>query len=107
MTHEQWGEIRQRLLKTVGQNNFTTWIEPLVAGKVAEGIATLYVPTNFFGNYVSQNFSDLILHEINTKGVEVSRLNFALQPRVANAVSKPASPPRKEHPGANLADPAS
>tara|TARA_R110002110_G_scaffold13596_19_gene64830 strand:+ start:1384 stop:2757 length:1374 start_codon:yes stop_codon:yes gene_type:complete len=97
MTHEQWGEIRQRLLKTVGQNNFTTWIEPLVAGKVAEGIATLYVPTNFFGNYVSQNFSDLILHEINTKGVEVSRLNFALQPRVANAVSKPASPPRKEH----------
>lgn len=95
MTQEQWGKIRQRLLKTVGQNNFTTWIEPLVAGKIGEGIATLHVPTNFFGNYVSQNFSDLILHEINAEGVEVSRLNFALQPRVANVMSKPAEHPRK------------
>jgi chromosomal replication initiator protein len=95
MTQEQWGKIRQRLLKTVGQNNFTTWIEPLVAGKIGEGIATLHVPTNFFGNYVSQNFSDLILHEINAEGVEVSRLNFALQPRVANVMSKPAEHQRK------------
>ncbi|MCZ4255277.1 chromosomal replication initiator protein DnaA [Sulfitobacter sp. G21635-S1] len=95
MTQDQWGEIRQRLLKTVGQNNFTTWIEPMVAGKVASGIATLHVPTNFFGNYVSQNFSDLILHEINAEGIEVSRLNFALQPRVANDAAKPSDPPRK------------
>ncbi|GLT08673.1 chromosomal replication initiator protein DnaA [Sulfitobacter sp. PR48] len=95
MTQDQWGEIRQRLLKTVGQNNFTTWIEPMVAGKVASGIATLHVPTNFFGNYVSQNFSDLILHEINAEGIEVSRLNFALQPRVANDAAKPSDTPRK------------
>lgn len=95
MTQDQWGEIRQRLLKTVGQNNFTTWIEPMVAGKVASGIATLHVPTNFFGNYVSQNFSDLILHEINAEGIEVSRLNFALQPRVANDAAKPSDLPRK------------
>ncbi|APE41971.1 chromosomal replication initiation protein DnaA [Sulfitobacter alexandrii] len=95
MTQDQWGEIRQRLLKTVGQNNFTTWIEPLEAGKVANGIATLHVPTNFFGNYVSQNFSDLILHEINAEGIEVSRLNFALQQRAANEGRKPVEPAHK------------
>lgn len=67
----------------------------MVAGKVASGIATLHVPTNFFGNYVSQNFSDLILHEINAEGIEVSRLNFALQPRVANETAKPSDTPRK------------
>ncbi|QFT58157.1 Chromosomal replication initiator protein DnaA [Sulfitobacter sp. THAF37] len=97
MTQDQWGEIRQRLLKTVGQNNFTTWIEPMEAGEVANGIATLHVPTNFFGNYVSQNFSDLILHEINAEGIEVSRLNFTLQQRAANDGKVPSDPPRKTH----------
>ena len=29
MTQEKWGQLRQKLLKTVGQNNYTTWIEPL------------------------------------------------------------------------------
>jgi len=87
MTQEQWGEIRQRLLKTVGQNNYTTWIEPLVPGQVANGIATLNVPTNFFGNYVSQNFSDLILHELNAEGITASRLNFVLSSQT-NAAPK-------------------
>ena len=95
MTQEQWGEIRQRLLKTVGQNNYTTWIEPLVPGQVANGIATLNVPTNFFGNYVSQNFSDLILHELNAEGIEASRLNFVLNTQ-ANSAAKPTSVPAEK-----------
>jgi len=95
MTQDQWGAIRQRLLKTVGQNNFTTWIEPLVPGPVSEGIATLHVPTNFFGNYVSQNFADLILHEINAEGIEASRLNFALAAQSNLAATKPVLPPKK------------
>ncbi|MGJ8627106.1 MAG: chromosomal replication initiator protein DnaA [Sulfitobacter sp.] len=95
MTHEQWGEIRQRLLKTVGQNNYTTWIEPLVPGDVSEGIATLHVPTNFFGNYVSQNFSDLILHEVRSEGVDVSRLNFALAQNLSKPADKPAPAARR------------
>jgi|TARA_R110002049_G_scaffold44333_6_gene130216 chromosomal replication initiator protein len=90
MTHDQWGEIKQRLLKTVGQNNYTTWIEPLVPGDVADGIVTLQVPTNFFGNYVSQNFSDLILHEIKASGTAAERLNFALGKQPANTAERPA-----------------
>ncbi len=89
MTQDQWGEIRQRLLKTVGQNNYKTWIEPIAPGKIADGIATLLVPTNFFGNYVSQNFSDLILHEIKSEGVDVARLAFTLAPQAANDSVKP------------------
>ncbi|MGB3246974.1 MAG: chromosomal replication initiator protein DnaA [Sulfitobacter sp.] len=90
MTKDDWGQIKQRLLKTVGQNNYTTWIEPIVPGHVEDGIANLMVPTNFFGNYVSQNFSDLILHELRKEGVDVSRLSFALSPEAANPVIKPA-----------------
>ena len=88
MTQEEWGNIQQRLLKTVGQNNYTNWIKPLVPGPVSDGIATLKVPTVFFGNYVSQNFSDLILHELNMEGITASRLKFAL----GDASQKPERP---------------
>jgi chromosomal replication initiator protein len=92
MLKEQWDTISARLLKTVGQNNHTTWIAPLKAGDVAEEIATLYVPTTFSGNYISQNFSDLILHELNNAGVIASRLNFALASTVNPVAAKPTAP---------------
>lgn len=95
MTQDQWSNIRQRLLKTVGQNSFTTWIAPMVPGDIKDGIITLNVPTNFFGNYVSQNFSDLILHEINAEGIDVSRLNFAISAKPAAAVE--TTPAQAKH----------
>ncbi len=76
MTREKWGELRQKLLKTVGQNNYSQWIEPLQFKSLEEGVAVFNVPTNFMGNYVSQNFSDLILYEMNNAGASVQRLKF-------------------------------
>ena len=98
MTQEKWGLLRQRLLKTVGQNNYTTWIEPLEFSKLQDGIAVFHVPTNFMGNYVGQNFSDLILHELNTSGETVQRVLFQVaanqpvRPNGAAAEKAPASP---------------
>ncbi|AHD07811.1 chromosomal replication initiator protein DnaA [Phaeobacter gallaeciensis] len=88
MTEENWGRLRQRLLKTVGQNNFTTWIEPLEFTCVENGVAIFNVPTNFMGNYVSQNFADLILHELNMSGEPVQRLAFRV---AANTAARPAA----------------
>jgi chromosomal replication initiator protein len=93
MLKKHWGDISHKLLKTVGQNNYTTWIEPLRAGPVEQKIATLYVPTTFSGNYISQNFSDLILHEINASGIEASRLNFVLSH--ANAAAAQPDVPKR------------
>ncbi|MGR3621094.1 chromosomal replication initiator protein DnaA [Pseudophaeobacter sp.] len=89
MTEEKWGQLRTRLLKTVGQNNFTTWIEPLEFNSVDDGVAVFHVPTNFMGNYVSQNFADLILHEFNLSGEPVQRLAFRV------AANSPARPVRQ------------
>ncbi|NNE54211.1 MAG: chromosomal replication initiator protein DnaA [Sulfitobacter sp.] len=94
MLQEHWDAISKKLLKTVGQNNHTTWIAPLRAGPVDQKIATLYVPTTFSGNYISQNFSDLILHEINSSGIEACRLNFVLTSQAADSQQKPAAPKR-------------
>ncbi|NVK13021.1 MAG: chromosomal replication initiator protein DnaA [Rhodobacteraceae bacterium] len=89
MTEEKWGQLRNRLLKTVGQNNFTTWIEPLEFDAVDGGVAVFKVPTNFMGNYVSQNFADLILHELTMSGEQVQRLAFRV---AANSSARPAQP---------------
>ncbi|WP_415405077.1 chromosomal replication initiator protein DnaA [Tateyamaria sp. SN3-11] len=88
MTQQEWGQLRQRLLKTVGQNNYTTWIEPLEFRELRDGIATFHVPTNFMGNYVSQNFSDLILHEMKAEDDSVRRLSFSVP---ANGHARPSA----------------
>lgn len=89
MTKEKWGQLRQRLLKTVGQNNYKHWIEPIEFCNTEDGIATFDVPTSFLGNYVSQNFADLILHELRTEDPEVRRLRFAV-PAHVNTSARPA-----------------
>ncbi|TMV10673.1 chromosomal replication initiator protein DnaA [Arenibacterium halophilum] len=89
MTHEMWGQLRQKLLKTVGQNNYTTWIEPLEFSGLEDGIAVFNVPTTFMGNYVSQNFSELILYQLNTAGEDVQRVLFQVP---ANAPGRPSAP---------------
>jgi len=76
MTNEQWSELSQKLRKAVGQNNYTTWIEPLNFRELEDGVATFDVPTTFLGNYVSQNFSDLILHELHNQNEQIRRLSF-------------------------------
>ncbi|MGC3938067.1 chromosomal replication initiator protein DnaA [Roseobacter sp. EG26] len=91
MTKDKWGQLRQRLLKTVGQNNYTNWIEPIEFRAADDGIATFDVPTNFLGNYVNQNFADLILHELKTEDPTVKRLKFAV-PAVVMAGEEPAEP---------------
>ena len=111
MTKEQWGALKIDLLKTVGQNNFDTWIEPLEFAELNDGVATFHVPTNFIGNYVSQNFGDLILHKLANSGETVQRLHFAVaanssarptRPTAAPARVNGAAPVREELPGAPL-----
>jgi chromosomal replication initiator protein len=94
MTKEKWGQLRQRLLKTVGESNYKNWIEPIEYSNTQDGIATFDVPTNFLGNYVSQNFADLILHEIRSESPDIRRLRFAV-PAHVNSSSVPSGTGRK------------
>jgi chromosomal replication initiator protein len=87
MTKEQWGQLQRKLLGTVGKNNYANWIEPLEFSDISEGVATFHVPTNFLGNYVAQNFGDLILHQLTESGQVVRRVNFRV---AANSAQRPA-----------------
>jgi chromosomal replication initiator protein len=88
MTNEEWGVVRNKLQKAVGQNNYTNWIEPLEFGELKDGLATFLVPTNFMGNWVRSNFGDKMLHQMAEQGLAVSRLEFSV-PQKANAIAPP------------------
>ncbi|MFY0595417.1 MAG: chromosomal replication initiator protein DnaA [Cognatishimia sp.] len=101
MKQEQWGSLQQDLLQTVGQNNYKAWIEPLQLAELSNGVATFTVPTNFIGNYVSQNFGDLIIHQLTQAGEEVQRVHFKVGRAAANkngaAASSIAAPSTSGH----------
>ena len=68
MTKDQWGMVKQKLLKNVGQNNFKSWIEPLEYDHTENGVAVIGAPNSWAGTYVSRNFGDLILGEVSVAG---------------------------------------
>src|SRR6056297_487739 len=101
MTQEQWGQLKQELLKTIGKNNYANWIEPLELSDVSEGVATFSVPTSFLGNYVSQNFGDLILYKVNTFAPDIRRVQFRV---AANSAVRPAMSPAAQADRDGLSD---
>lgn len=78
MTNDTWGQVREELIKRVGKNNYTTWIEPLRLSHLKNGVASFEVPTTFFGDWVSRNFSDHIRGELAVAGSPVERVEFTV-----------------------------
>ncbi|MDQ7070643.1 MAG: chromosomal replication initiator protein DnaA [Rhodobacterales bacterium] len=93
--NKQWGALKETLLETIGSNNFTNWIEPLEFAHVTDGVALFHVPTNFLGNYVSQNFGDLILHKLADHGINVRRVHFQVPAKSAPRTSTRSAPRAK------------
>ena len=96
MTNETWGLVREELIKRVGRNNYATWIEPLKFSDLKNGVVRFEVPTSFFGDWVSRNFSDHIRAQLNAAGTSVDRIEFSVTNRstAPAAASAPASAPR-------------
>lgn len=92
---EQWDSIRQELQKTLGKNNFVTWIEPLAFLGHSDEMLRFGVPTRFLGDWVSRNYSDRILSEFAKQGIPADRIDFVVRRAVpaeaANAAPKPAA----------------
>jgi len=78
------------LLKSVGENNFRNWIQPLEYSRLESGVATFLVPTNFMGNWVKRNFGDKILHLLAQADQSVKRVEFVVPEMGKPAPPKPA-----------------
>ncbi|MEL7257746.1 MAG: chromosomal replication initiator protein DnaA [Pseudomonadota bacterium] len=95
MTREQWGQIKQELLETVGRNNFKHWIEPVDLAGIMGDVAMFEVPNPFHGNYVSQNFGELMLFKVSNMAPEVRRVDFKVAANIAARPSEGAANPEK------------
>ena len=95
MIENSWGRVRHELLKTVGQNNFTSWIEPLKLEHLDGGIARFAAPTKFMRDWVSRNFAEQIRQHLNKEGLEVERVEFHVaekRPTPIARVTRPRAP---------------
>ena len=92
MNNDLWGQIQEELQETIGKNNFTNWISPLKFSEVVDGVATFKVPTTFLGNYVSQNFGDIILFKLNSIDKGITRISF----KVSDIISPKKSEAKNE-----------
>jgi chromosomal replication initiator protein len=104
MTNDSWGQVRGELLKTLGKNNFVTWIEPLRLSGLKDGIARFDVPTNFMRDWVSRNFAEQIRQHLVKAGEEVDRVEFHV-PATRPAVAEAAAAPQPAAEGARRAAP--
>ncbi|WP_106746756.1 chromosomal replication initiator protein DnaA [Yoonia maritima] len=94
MTNDTWATVQTKLKGALGANNFSSWIQPLEFSKLNAGVMTFHVPTNFIGNYVSQNFGDQIIYHMNQMGESVRRLEFTVQSQTRTvAAATPTAAP--------------
>ena len=91
MTDDTWGQVREELIKRLGKNNYKTWIEPLRLSDLKNGVARFEVPTTFFGDWVSRNFSDHIRGQLAQAGNPVDRLEFKVATTRAQKTAAPKS----------------
>ncbi len=102
MTDESWGQVCEGLQKSIGANNYTTWIKPLKFRELKNGIAHFEAPTSFVGDWVARNFGDAIKHHMSEHGASIEKLHFSVGTSTATS-SGSAKPSATAAPAENTA----
>lgn len=93
MDDRKWTKLKISLKKSIGENNFNNWLSPIEFSHVEEDVAIFTVPTNFLGNYVSQNFGEIIIAQISLEVNKINRIRFEVDNKSNNlASSQPSAP---------------
>src|ERR1700722_8060841 len=62
-----WQKAADRILETLGQVSFETWIGPLRFIAMESGTATIEAPNRFFRDWVSDRYMDLLRHSLSAE----------------------------------------
>ncbi len=84
MDDKIWTKLKISLKKSIGENNFNNWLSPINFSYVDQDMAVFTVPTNFLGNYVSQNWGELITEQISSENNKISRIRFEVDTKSNN-----------------------
>ena len=93
MDDRKWTKLKISLKKSIGENNFNNWLSPIEFSHIEEDVVIFTVPTNFLGNYVSQNFGEIIVAQISSEVNKINRIRFEVDSKSNNlASSQPSAP---------------
>ena len=102
MDDRKWTKLKISLKKSIGENNFNNWLSPIDFSHVEEDVAVFTVPTNFLGNYVSQNFGEIIVAQISSEVNKINRIRFEVDSKSNNLTgSQPSAPAHISYPKDN------
>src|SRR3984957_3764736 len=62
-----WQKAADRILETLGQVSFETWIGPLRFIAMESGTATIEAPNRFFRDWISDRYLDLLRHSLSAE----------------------------------------
>jgi chromosomal replication initiator protein len=107
-----WTRVRSELRRSLGNDAFKNWIDPLMYRGTDHGVLRLEAPTSFIGTWVTRNYGDAIRGLFARDGVAVARLEFAVaadqaeradrRPAAARPAPLPATLPDCDLPQAPL-----
>ena len=93
MDERKWTKLKISLKNSIGENNFNNWLSPVAFSHIDEDVAVFAVPTNFLGNYVSQNFGEIIFAQLSSENDKINRIRFEVDSDLSNfGESQPSTP---------------
>ena len=93
-----WTKIKESLKKTLTDNIFHLWIEPLQFEQLQGDRLYLSGPDRYFSAYVKQNFSSVIEDKLQENGLQSTQLIFCEKSRER----VPVDPMKKTVPGTQM-----
>lgn len=82
--------VETRLRKTLGDDNYDTWLKSLSVGGFKDGVLTLFLPTTFFCGYIARNFADDITQAWRAENPSVTAVEFTVGSPAFVAPAEPA-----------------
>jgi chromosomal replication initiator protein len=76
MPKSTWERVRLDLRQSIGQHNYTHWIEPLSLRTLNGSVAVLVASSAFNRTWVEQHYSDHILSKMQACGMKVSGIEL-------------------------------
>ncbi len=73
-----WANCVNSIKKQIGQESFSRWIMPIKAYKLEGSTLILQVPSDYFRDYIEENFIDLIIPELKRQLGPGAKLTYGV-----------------------------
>jgi chromosomal replication initiator protein len=84
-------QIKAYLAKSVSDDNYRTWIEPIKFLQYSNGICTVVVPNAFFRDWIVENFEEILKTTIYEIAQEEAKIEYLLKKEEAKIEKKNVS----------------